>query len=88
MSSMRTTLTLEDDLAHRLKDHARRRKISFKQAVNDAIRRGLMTPDRVRESRPRVRVGTFQSAFQPGVDPLRLNQLVDDLEVRRFGGTE
>jgi len=85
---MRTTLTLEDDLAARLKERARRRKISFKQAVNDAIRRGLLSPDRVGEPRPPFCVQTFRSAFQPGVDPLRLNQLVDDLEVRRFGGTE
>ncbi len=85
---MRTTLTLEDDLAERLKAHARRRNISFKAAVNAAIRRGLMSPDRVSEPRPRIRVDTFSSAFQPGVDPLRLNQLVDDLEVRRFGGSE
>ena len=85
---MRTTLTLEDDLAERLKERARRRRISFKEAVNDAIRRGLTAPDRVGEAPPPFRVETFHSAFQPGVDPLRLNQLVDDLEVRRFGGAE
>jgi hypothetical protein len=83
---MRTTLTLEDDLAARLHERARRKGISFKQAVNDAIRRGLMQPDRIREKRPAFRVRTFDSAFQPGVDPLRLNQLLDDLEARRFGG--
>lgn len=85
---MRTTLTLEDDLASRLKELARRRRISFKQAVNDAIRRGLMSPDRVAEPKPPFQVRTFRAKFQPGVDPLRLNQLVDDLEVRRFGGAE
>ena len=83
---MRTTLTLDDDLAARLQERARREKTSFKQVVNDAIRRGLMKPDRIREERPGYRVRTFESALQPGVDPLRLNQLVDDLEVRRFGG--
>ena len=85
---MRTTLTLDDDLAARLKERAGRQNISFKQAVNDAIRRGLMKPDRIAESRPPFRVRTFTSDFQPGVDPLRLNQLVDDLEVKRFGGAE
>jgi hypothetical protein len=85
---MRTTLTLEDDLAARLKERAGRQNISFKQAVNDAIRRGLMKPDLVSESSPSFRVRTFKSTFQPGVDPLRLNQLVDDLEVKRFGGSE
>ena len=85
---MRTTLTLEDDLAARLKERARRRRISFKQAVNDAIRRGLMSPDRVGEPKRQFVVQTFRSEFQPGVDPLRLNQLVDDLDVRRFGDAE
>ena len=85
---MRTTLTLEDDLAERLKERARRRRITFKQAVNDAIRRGLMQPDSVGESKAEVEVETFRSGLQPGVDPERLNQLVDDLDVRRFRGSE
>ncbi len=85
---MRTTLTLEDDLAERLKERARARRVSFKEAVNDAIRRGLSAPDGVAESAPPYRVETFRSALQPGVDPLRLNQLLDDLDVRRFGRTE
>jgi hypothetical protein len=29
-------------------------------------------------------VDAFESAFRPGVDPLRLNQLVDELEARRL----
>ncbi len=83
---MRTTLTLDDDLAERLKQRARRRGISFKQVVNAAIRRGLSGPSDVAESPPPYCADTFRSAFRPGVDPLRLNQLVDELEVRRFGG--
>ena len=40
---MRTTLTFEDDLARRLREMARRRGISFKEAVNETLRRGLST---------------------------------------------
>lgn len=38
---MRTTLTLDDDVAAKLKVEIRRSGRSFKQAVNDALRRGL-----------------------------------------------
>ena len=38
---MRTTLTIEDDLAARLEEVSQRQGMSFKQAVNDAIRKGL-----------------------------------------------
>ncbi len=41
MRRMRTTVTLEPDVAAALKRVARERGVSFKQALNDAIRRGL-----------------------------------------------
>lgn len=38
---MRTTITLDPDVADRLHALARERRISFKQAVNAILRRGL-----------------------------------------------
>ena len=38
---MRTTVTLDADLAAKLKAAARQRGISFKQALNQALRAGL-----------------------------------------------
>jgi hypothetical protein len=38
---MRTTLTIDDELAIKLKDRARERGLPFKQVVNEAIRAGL-----------------------------------------------
>jgi len=38
---MRTTLTLDPDVADRLAEEMRTRGISFKQAVNDALRAAL-----------------------------------------------
>ena len=80
---MRTTLTLDDDLAAALKDRARQTDRPFKQVVNDALRRGL-SPG-VPETRSPYRVKPHRSGFQPGVDPLRLNQLNDALEAEAFG---
>jgi hypothetical protein len=83
---MRTTLTLDDDIAARLKELAHRKGISFKAAVNSVLRRGLTAPERSGRRAKPFRVRTFRSAFQPGVDPLRLNELADEVEVRRFRG--
>ena len=45
---MRSTLTIDDDLAHRLKERARDEGRSWKEVVNDTLRKGLMrdAPDR------------------------------------------
>lgn len=83
---MRTTLTLDDDVAAKLKKVAERRKLTFKEAVNATLRRGLGAQEPV-EKAPPFRVETFRSAFRPGVDPLKLNQLLDDLESRSGRGS-
>jgi len=77
---MRTTLTLDDDVAAKLKNYARRQRVSFKEAVNTVLRRGFTAPVARRAEAPAFRVDVFNSPFRPGVDPLRLNQLCDDLE--------
>jgi hypothetical protein len=86
MSRVRTTLTLDDDVAVKLRELAHRRKVSFKEVVNSVLRRGLVAQESRGRARP-YRVETFRSAFRPGVDPLRLNQLSDELEARRFPET-
>jgi hypothetical protein len=84
---VRTTLTLDDDLARKLRELAHRRKISFKEAVNSVLRRGLVAQESRAEVGQPFEVETFRSAFRPGVDPLKLNQLSDELEARGFAET-
>ena len=79
---MRTTLTLDDDIADSLREQARLLDRPFKQVVNDALRRG-MSPA-VREERAPYRVVPIHGGFAPGVDPLRLNQLNDEIEAEDF----
>ena len=81
---MRTTLTVDDDIADSLKEQARLQDKPFKQVVNDALRRG-MSPA-VRETPAPYRVVPIHSGFAPGVDPVKLNQLNDQLEAEEFGG--
>lgn len=82
---MRTTLTLDDDLAAALKEQARREDKPFKQVVNDALRRGLSPV--LPEANPGYAVKPHHSGFRPGVDPLRLNQINDSLEVAALAGS-
>ena len=48
---MRTTLTIEDDVAVRLERELKTRKTSFKALINDVLRRGLDEMDRPAEPR-------------------------------------
>ena len=48
---MRTTLTIEDDVAVRLERELKTRKTSFKALINDVLRRGLDDMDRPAEPR-------------------------------------
>lgn len=90
---MRTTLTLDDDVARLLQEEAQRLRLPFKQVVNRALRMGLRG-DAEPQARPRFQVKTHSFGLKPGVDPDRLNQFADELEteavlanMRREGGT-
>jgi hypothetical protein len=77
---MRTTLTLDPDVAERLASETRRTGKSLKAVVNDAIRRGLGLSGRQPKA-PRFTVQPHAFGLRPGIDPDRLNQLIDELEV-------
>lgn len=77
---MRTTVTLDPDVAARVKDLAHRSRQSFKATLNDLLRRGLAVARLPRSAKPFV-VEPHDGEFLPGIDPARLNQVVDELEV-------
>lgn len=81
---MRTTLTLDDDLVRRLKEVARRSGESFKSVVNTAIRRGLEQAGKPQARLPRFVVEPKACGLRAGVDPRKLNRLVDELEIESF----
>jgi hypothetical protein len=81
---MRTTLTLDEDVASKLRQLAHRRRQPFKVVVNAVLRRGLSAQDRQAASPRPFRVEVFSSPFRAGVDPMRLNQLADELEAEAF----
>jgi len=80
---MRTTLTIDDDAARELKALQHRSELSFKETVDLVLRRGLHAAEKP-ASDPRFVVETFKGGFAPGVDPYRLNQLLDELDADDF----
>ena len=83
---MRTTLTLDNDVAEALRERARLLDLSFKQVVNDTLRRGML-PEASRSTVHKYRVVPNHSTLAPGVDPLKLNQLNDQLAAEAFSQT-
>ncbi len=78
---MRTTLTLDEDVAHQLTELAHSTRKPFKQVLNETLRRGLSAaPAR----RPPFKVKPFHVAFAPGLDEGHLGKLYDEMEVDQF----
>jgi hypothetical protein len=83
MSTMRTTLTLDDDLAGLLKQRAREFGIPFKEAVNRTIRAGLGEAAAARNV-PAPKTIPHSFGVRPGIDVDKLGQLADELEAEAF----
>lgn len=81
MPPMRTTVTLDPDVEAKLKATMRERGISFKVALNDAVRAGLK-----RESRPSrpFEVVSSPLGVRPGVDLDKALRLAGELEDREI----
>ena len=79
---VRTTLTLDGDVAERLIQETASGKISFKQAVNERLRAGYGIPRN--KKLPGFVVEPHQSAYRAGIDRRKFNQLADELEAESF----
>jgi ribbon-helix-helix CopG family protein len=75
---MRTTVTLDDDVAAKLKEEARRQKTSFKEVLNSSVRQGLRagTP----EATEPYQLNPRPLRVRPGVDLDRALALAGQLE--------
>jgi hypothetical protein len=77
---MRTTLTLDRDVAERLKQEMRRTGRGLKAIINEALRLGLRGSGRPARA-ARFTVKARDLGVRPGFDPDRMNQIVDELQV-------
>jgi len=76
---MRTTLTLNEDIAAKLKAETQRSGRSFRETVNDTLRRGLAS----RRSAPRSRfkvVTRDLGQLQPGLSLDCISDLIEQVE--------
>lgn len=77
---MRTTLTLDDDVAARLRAEARRTGRPFKQVVNECLRRGLLRPRRAAGRAPFRVVARDLGALKPGLSLDNIGELLEVVE--------
>jgi len=80
---MRTTVTLEPDVARLLSERARQTRKSFKETLNAAVRSGL---GRVMDSSAdrEFTIEARPMRIKAGVDAGRFNSLLDDLDAEAF----
>jgi hypothetical protein len=76
---VRTTLTLEPDVARLLEEEVHRARKPFKTVVNEALRRGL-SPSGARRKVAAYRVVPHEARLLPGLDRSDFNALADELE--------
>lgn len=76
---MRTTLTLDDDLARELRERAHRSGRSFKQVVNETLRAGLARRDAAPRPKSYRLEPVSMGDLAAGIDPARLLDLADRL---------
>lgn len=74
---MRTTVTLDEDVAAKLQQVSRERGVSFKGALNDAVRAGLAAAAPPSRS---FRVHAQPLGIRPGIDIDKALGLADEIE--------
>jgi hypothetical protein len=79
---MRTTVTLDSDVARLLKDEAHRMHKSFKKTLNDAVRTALSVPA-VEQQAP-FKVDAAAMGLRAGIDPGDLSHQADQYDVDGF----
>lgn len=80
---MRTTLTVDADVARLVEEEVHRTRRPVKQVINDAIRKGLSP--RLADAAPApYAVAPHHAVLHPGFDRKGFNRLTDELEADAF----
>jgi predicted transcriptional regulator len=79
MSYMRTTVTLDDDVAYQLQNLSARLRKPFKVILNDVIRNGLPSMEKPQKIKP-FKVKTWNLKLRPGYEGVNFNHLATELE--------
>ena len=75
---MRTTITLDNDVADRVREHMRTNGQGFKETINDLIRKGLsFSPPSTRHP---FQVKARALGLKPGLSLDNIEELLDQVE--------
>lgn len=84
---MRTTRTIDDDIAVRIQDLRRRHGHSLKQVINRLLCEGLRSSHQTPHAKP-YRTKTHKLGLKPGFDAAGFNQLAEELEAEEYQARE
>lgn len=76
---MRTTLTLDEDVAFQLKSETRKSGKPFKQVVNETLREGFLMQKKAKELPP-YRVKARPLGLRPGLSLDSISKLLEEVE--------
>ncbi|RQV97148.1 DUF2191 domain-containing protein [bacterium] len=79
---MRTTLTIDDNIDSRLRNSAKKLKITYKEIINKALEKGLERLEVTDAGMPYT-VQADDYGLKPGIDSAKLNQLYDEFEAEK-----
>jgi hypothetical protein len=79
---MRTTVTLDADVEMLLRRAVRESQQSFKEVLNNALRRGLEAESR--DDLSEIEIQARPLKMRTGLDPARLHHIDDEIEVDEF----
>ncbi len=77
---MRTTLSLDDDVAAKLKAEARRAGRPFREIVNDVLRRGLASRRATAQRRAFIIAARDLGELKPGLSLDNVAELIEQVE--------
>ena len=77
---MRTTLTLDDDVAAKLRAESRRAGRSFREIVNETLRRGLLSPRIASRREPFKITARDLGELKPGLSLDNVAELIEQVE--------
>jgi hypothetical protein len=76
---MRTTLTLDPDVEAKLKTKMRKTGKSFKETVNETLRKGLLADRETRKAKP-FEIRAYNMGLKPGYSYDKPWELIEEIE--------
>ena len=77
--SVRTTLTIDDDIVAKINAEMRRSGKSFKETINETLRAGLSVRRELRAAKP-FKVRTHDMGTFPGLNYDNIGELLEQIE--------